>query len=117
MNWKKDHYTGLQGYGASKSAQLLTVLEFADMLRGTSVTINAMHPGDVRTSIGQNNGWLYRIFHAFHLRFLRDPAISGEAICYLATAPELGDQRKVFHLTLRKSRPSMRWTGLGAGSG
>lgn len=101
LNWQKRHYTGLRGYGASKSAQLLTVLEFTDILRGTGVTINAMHPGDVRTRIGQNNGWLYRIFQRQVIwHFLRDPALSGEAIAYLATAPELDlISGRFFHLT------------------
>jgi len=45
LNWEHRRYTGLQGYGASKIAQLLTVWEFADRLKGSGVTINAMHPG------------------------------------------------------------------------
>lgn len=101
LNWKKRHYTGLRGYGASKTAQLLTVWEFADRLRGTQVTINAMHPGDVKTNIGQNNGWLYRFFtrHVTSL-MLKDAAISGPAIGYLVSAPELSDvSGRFFHLT------------------
>jgi NAD(P)-dependent dehydrogenase (short-subunit alcohol dehydrogenase family) len=49
-------YVGLLAYGASKTAQLLSVWEFADRLEGSGVTINAMHPGEVRSGIGQNNG-------------------------------------------------------------
>jgi NAD(P)-dependent dehydrogenase (short-subunit alcohol dehydrogenase family) len=52
----------LRSYGASKTAQLLTVWEFADLLQGTGVTINAVHPGDVKNNIGHNNGWLYQLF-------------------------------------------------------
>ena len=33
LNWERRHYKGLQGYGASKVAQLLTVWELADRLR------------------------------------------------------------------------------------
>lgn len=104
LNWKRHHYTGLKGYGASKTAQLLTVWHFADLLQGTQVTINAMHPGDVRTNIGQNNGWLYRAFSRCFIRwFLKDPVISGEAICYLASAPELGEvSGRFFNLTLEE---------------
>jgi NAD(P)-dependent dehydrogenase (short-subunit alcohol dehydrogenase family) len=102
LNWQKRHYTGLRGYGASKIAQLLTVWEFADRLAGTGVTINAMHPGDVRTNIGNNNGSLYRFFSR-HVtsRFLKDPALSGEAIGYLVSAPELAATSGLFfHLTI-----------------
>ncbi len=90
LHWEKRHYTGLRGYGASKTAQLLSVWEFAELLQGTGVTVNAMHPGAVRSDIGKNNGPLYRWYKDNILsRTLGDPAISGRAIHYLATAPEL----------------------------
>lgn len=102
VNWDKHFYTGLRGYGASKSAQLLTVWQMAQALEGTGVTINAMHPGAVKTNIGNNNGWLYR----WYLRnvtwhFLKDPRISGEALYYLASSPKLNDvSGKFFNLTI-----------------
>jgi len=101
LNWKRRHYTGLRGYGASKTAQLLTVWEFADLLEGSGVTINAMHPGAVKSNIGGNNGPLYRWYKDKVLsRGLGDPAVSGEAIHYLTTAPELeGVSGRYFNLT------------------
>lgn len=102
LDWQRRRYRGLRGYGASKVAQLLTVWEFADRLKGTGVTINAMHPGDVRTNIGSNNGWLYRWWlHNVTWHFLRDPVISGEALYYLAAAAEMADvSGRFFHLTV-----------------
>ncbi len=104
LDWRKRHYTGLRSYGASKTAQLLTVWEFADRLRGTGVTINAVHPGDVKTNIGSNNGWLYRWFtRSVTGLFLNDAAQSGPAIGYLASAPELADvSGRFFHLTIEE---------------
>ena len=101
LDWKRRHYTGLRGYGASKTAQLLTVWEFADMLEDSSVTIIAMHPGAVRSNIGSNNGPLYRWFKDTILsKSLADPSISGVAIHYLASAPELATvSGKYFNLT------------------
>jgi retinol dehydrogenase 13 len=102
LDWKRRRYAGLKSYGASKVAQLLTTWEFADRLRGSGVTINAMHPGDVRTNIGNNNGPLYRwwLRHVtWHV--LKDPVISGESLYYLAAAPELADTSgRFFHLTI-----------------
>lgn len=102
LNWEKRFYIGLRSYGASKTAQLLTMWEFADLLRGSGVTINAMHPGDVRTNIGHNNGPLYRWFlHHVTWHLLKDPVISGEALYYLAAAPELAEvSGRFFHLTI-----------------
>ncbi|MGL6228044.1 MAG: SDR family NAD(P)-dependent oxidoreductase [Culicoidibacterales bacterium] len=102
LNWKKRKYTGLRSYGASKTAQLLTVWQLAAQLQGTGVTINAMHPGAVRTNIGENNGKIYRWFlHHVTWRFLQAPEVAGEALYYLATAPELSTvSGKFFNLTI-----------------
>jgi NAD(P)-dependent dehydrogenase (short-subunit alcohol dehydrogenase family) len=102
LNWEHRHYMGLRGYGASKVAQLLTTWEFADRLKGSGVTINAMHPGDVKTNIGNNNGPLYRWFlHNMTWHTLKDPVISGEALYYLAAASEMaGVSGRFFHLTI-----------------
>jgi NAD(P)-dependent dehydrogenase (short-subunit alcohol dehydrogenase family) len=102
LNWNKRRYRGLQGYGASKVAQLLTVWELADRLNGTEVTINAMHPGAVRTNIGMNNGLLYQWYQRYLLwPMLKDPRTSGEAIYYLAAAPEMAAvSGRFFNLTI-----------------
>jgi NAD(P)-dependent dehydrogenase (short-subunit alcohol dehydrogenase family) len=102
LNWEHRRYNGYRGYGASKIAQLLTTWEFADRLQGTGVTINAMHPGDVKTNIGNNNGPLYRWFQRIVMGpMLKNPAISGEALYYLAAAPEVAEvSGRFFHLTI-----------------
>jgi NAD(P)-dependent dehydrogenase (short-subunit alcohol dehydrogenase family) len=102
LNWDKRRYRGLQGYGASKVAQLLTVWELADRLQGTGVTINAMHPGGVRTNIGMNNSLLYQWYQRYLIwPTLKDPRISGEAIYYLAAAPEMAAvSGRFFNITI-----------------
>ena len=104
LDWKRRHYTGLRGYGASKTAQLLTVWELADRLEKTGVTINAVHPGDVRTNIGNNNGWLYRLFtHHVTWLFLKDARISGDALGYLASSPDMeGISGRFYNLTIEE---------------
>lgn len=105
LHWRKRIYTGLRGYGASKTAQLLTLWEFDEELRGSGVTINAMHPGDVKTNIGYNNGWLYRLFRRFFINpMLGDPTVSGEAIHYLVADPAMRDiSGKFYHLTVEET--------------
>lgn len=105
LDWKKRHYSGLKGYGASKTAQLMTVYEMDLKLKGTGVTINAMHPGDVKTNIGMNNGVIYRIFSKLVIqRFLKNPKISGDSIYYLVASPELANvSGKYFYLTIEET--------------
>ena len=68
----------------------------------TAMTINAMHPGEVRTEIGMNNDLLYRLYNRWIIRwFLKDPVISGEALYFLAAAPEMaGISGRFFNQTI-----------------
>jgi NAD(P)-dependent dehydrogenase (short-subunit alcohol dehydrogenase family) len=97
----KRSYTGLKAYGASKSAQLHTVWHWSDQLIGSKVTINAMHPGEVQSNIGQNNGPLYRWFKQWIInRFLKKTDLSGEALYYLSADPRLSSTTgQYFNLT------------------
>ena len=49
-------YAGFEAYGRSKLELILLTREFARRLRGTEVTVNAVHPGFVRSGFAQNNG-------------------------------------------------------------
>ncbi len=101
LNWEKRKYGGYGGYGAAKTAQLMTVWELNDLLQGKNVTINAMHPGAVKSNIGSYNGKFYNWFSKYLMQpFLKNPEISGEAIYYLASSPEMKDvSGKFFNLT------------------
>jgi len=101
LNWEKRKYGGYGGYGASKTAQLMTVWELNDLLKGKGVTINAMHPGAVKSNIGTNNGTLYNLLSKYLIQpTLKSPEISGVAIYYLASSPEMNDiSGKFFNLT------------------
>lgn len=102
LNWEHRRYRGLQSYGASKVAQILTVWEFSERLHGSGVTINAVHPGEVKSNIGMNNERLYRLYKRYLLWWmLKDPAISAEAIYYHAAAPEMANvSGRFFNLTI-----------------
>jgi NAD(P)-dependent dehydrogenase (short-subunit alcohol dehydrogenase family) len=104
LNWKQHHYTGLRGYGASKTAQLLTTWELHDRLTGSGVTINAMHPGDVRSNIGQNNGWMYRLFSKIMIQpMLKDAEISAKSIYTMMADPQRETiSGRFYHLTIEE---------------
>ncbi len=101
LNWERRKYSGLAGYGSAKLAQLLSMLVFEERFRGTGVTINAMHPGAVKTETGQENGPVYRWFKRnFFDRTLKSPELSAEALYYLGVSKELeGVSGRFFNLT------------------
>ncbi len=52
LNWEKRRYSGLKSYGSAKLAQMLSMLVLAEYYKQWGVTINAMHPGAVRSETG-----------------------------------------------------------------
>ncbi len=101
LNWEKRRYTGLKSYGSAKLAQLLSMLVFSEHFKGSGVTINAMHPGAVKTETGQDNGPLYRWYKKNVLdRSLKSPEISAEALYYLGASDDIDNvSGKFFNLT------------------
>jgi len=101
ISWTKRHYTGLRSYGASKSAQLLCVLELAKRTANDKVSVIAMHPGDVKSNIGQNNGWLYRLFsHLIIQPVLQDVAVASNALHFLCVDESIKQNSgQFYHLT------------------
>ncbi len=101
LDWSKRRYGGLKGYGAAKLAQLLSLIKFEEYFRGSGVTINAMHPGAVKTSTGQENSPVYKSFKKNLLdRTLKPVSISAEALYYLGIYKDLETiSGKFFNLT------------------
>jgi retinol dehydrogenase 13 len=101
LNWEKRRYSGLKSYGSAKMAQLLSMIVFNEHFRKTGVSINAMHPGAVKTGTGQENGPVYRWFKKnFYDKALKSPEISAEALYYLGVSKEIeAVSGKFFHLT------------------
>lgn len=101
LNWEKRRYSGLKSYGSAKLSQLLSMLIFADYFRPWGVTINALHPGAVRSETGRENGAVYRwVKKHLYDKTLRPTEISAESIYYLGVSDEIkGITGRFFNLT------------------
>jgi retinol dehydrogenase-13 len=101
LNWDKRRYSGLKSYGSAKLAQLLSMIVFNENFKSTGISINAMHPGAVKTDTGQENGPVYLWFKRnFIDKTLKSPEISAEALYYLGVSKEIeGVSGKFFNLT------------------
>lgn len=101
LKWKKHFYTGLKAYGSAKTAQLLSMLHFDDYFKNTEVTVNAMHPGNVRSDMGNNNGKFYKWKKKLMVdKTAKDPIISAESLYYLGVSNKVKTiSGKFFHLT------------------
>lgn len=101
LAWDRRRYSGLKSYGAAKMAQLLSMIKLNDYFAGTGVTVNAMHPGNVQTNSGQNNGRLYKLLKRMVIdRSARPLEISAESLYYLGVSSELDHiSGRFFNLT------------------
>ena len=101
LNWEKRRYSGLKSYGSAKLAQLLSMIVFNEQFKETGVSINAMHPGAVKTETGQDNGPVYRWFKRNLIDItLKSPELSAEALYYLGVSKEIESvSGKFFNLT------------------
>jgi retinol dehydrogenase-12 len=84
------NYGGMRVYSQSKLANLYFTYELARRLAGTGVTVNAMHPGFVKTNIGANN---FGAIGPIIKTIINLGAIKVEegaaAVVYLVTSPDV----------------------------
>jgi retinol dehydrogenase 12 len=106
LNYARGKYRPFIAYGRSKLMNILFTRELARRLDGTGVTVNAMHPGFVRSGFGMNNpGFLRRLIRVGQV-FARTPEHGARSLVYLATSPEVeGVTGRYFH-DERQSQPS-----------
>ncbi|MCS7056218.1 MAG: SDR family oxidoreductase [Thermoflexales bacterium] len=89
VQFSRRRYSGFGAYSQSKLANVMHAYALARRLEGTSVTVNALHPGAVATNFGKNNGGLWgRLFELFS-RFTLSPEEGAQTSIYLASSPEV----------------------------
>jgi NAD(P)-dependent dehydrogenase (short-subunit alcohol dehydrogenase family) len=82
-NWEEREYDGVFAYAETKRAQVVLAELWAEELRGSSVVVNAMHPGwadtpSVKTSLPT--------FYRFTRTMLRTPAEGADTVVWLAAS-------------------------------
>jgi len=107
LSWKRNRYSGIKSYGSAKLAQLLSMLKFNEYFIESGVTINAMHPGNVKTNSGQNNGIVYKYFKKQFLdRNARPADFAAEALYYLGVSDEVSNSSGKFYNLTTEEEPA-----------
>ena len=83
-------YAGYRAYGTSKLELIWLTREFSKRFQGSGVTVNAVHPGFVRSGFGLNNGGGTAFGMKVIMRlFARSIPRGADTPIYVASAPEL----------------------------
>lgn len=85
-------YSGFRTYANSKLFNILFSYELAKRLEGTEVTVNALHPGVIRTNLGKNNtSKLIKLVSIIFRLFMKSPKKGARTTVYLASSPDIED--------------------------
>ena len=85
-------YSDSLAYGHSKLANALFSLQLAELLRGTRITSNALHPGVINTELDRNLSAVSRFAWETYVRFRGKTVEQGAATtCHVATSETLGN--------------------------
>ncbi|MDW7656512.1 MAG: SDR family NAD(P)-dependent oxidoreductase [Bacillota bacterium] len=81
------HPHGFRAYAASKRMQLMLTISLADTLKADGVTVNAIHPGVVATSIWRGESLLMRLLDRNkHKRYLSAAAAANAGLFLIENA-------------------------------
>ena len=107
INGEREYET-FKIYGRSKLGILLFTRELAGRLKGKQITVNALHPGAVRTGIGMQNGSHWSVPLAMLQRipkFLQSAEQGAATPLYVATATALEGVTGQYFVNCRRAEP------------
>ncbi len=79
----------MNSYGASKLMNVLFTYDLARRLEDTAISVNAVHPGVVRTRFGHDTSRIWSILVKFLQLFAISPQRGAETLVYLAASPDV----------------------------
>jgi len=108
LNWERKKYRGIAAYSQSKLAMIMFSYELSRRLEGTGVTVNALHPGTIRTNLGHGNSGFMSFGFSFVKLFFASPEKGARTVIYLASSPEVERKSGRYFANCKEVRSSDR---------
>lgn len=104
----ENNYSAIRAYANSKLYNILFTYELARRLGNTGITVNALHPGTVRTNFGKNNdGKLFKLLFKFFGLFMIGAKKGARTSIYLANSANVENKTGKYYVK-RKERKSSK---------
>jgi len=101
-----EEHSAMKSYAQSKLANLLFTYELSRRLADTPITVNALHPGSVRTNFGRELPGVGGAFFRYFDFLLRSPEKGAETVIWLASADEAAGITGKYFLDKKEIRSS-----------
>lgn len=85
----KNNYSSIRAYGCSKLCNILFTRALVRRLEGTGITANSLHPGFVKTRIGDETTGFGATIFRFMKNFAITPEKGAETIVYLTSSKDI----------------------------
>ncbi len=103
VQYERRPYVGREAYAQSKQAGRMLTWALARRLKGTGLTVNALHPGFVATEIfGKGGGLLGAIASLYSKASARSPREGADTVVYLAASAEVAGRSGRFWIDRRE---------------
>jgi NAD(P)-dependent dehydrogenase (short-subunit alcohol dehydrogenase family) len=99
-------FSGSKAYAQSKLANVMFTYALARRLDARRVTVNALHPGAVASSFGQNTSSWLKWLMTIGGPFLKSPARGAKNTVYLASSPAASATTGKYFVGTRPTRSS-----------
>ncbi|MEZ6184918.1 MAG: SDR family NAD(P)-dependent oxidoreductase [Planctomycetota bacterium] len=105
LGFTRRRYSGAKAYAQSKQANRMWSCELAERVRRDGITVNALNPGVVSTSIGSGTSGVFGALMRTYFRVRgMTPEEGADTAVYLATSPEVEGETGGFWIR-RTRRP------------
>ena len=99
-------FSGMRVYGESKTCNIHFTRELARRLEGTGISVNALHPGGIRSNLGRGNGLLADALQNVVGLFMKSPEEGARTSLYLATDPALEGKSGGYFTKCQEKQPA-----------
>ncbi|HTC88379.1 MAG TPA: SDR family oxidoreductase [Bryobacteraceae bacterium] len=102
----QNNYSSFRAYGCSKLCNILFTRALVRRLEGTGITTNSLHPGFVKTRIGDGAAGFGAAIFRFMKNFAITPEKGAETIVYLASSNDVAKTTGLYFDKCKAIEPS-----------